>query len=84
MMISDRVISPFNRPKPNNIAYFKQMKPKSKWYNDISMLGSMLFFLPPIGYYGLFKSETIPTKWKKVGAVTLAMVGLVFLAIQLW
>ena len=50
------------------------MKTKVKWYNDPQMVGSFLLFVPPVGIYGIYKSETISPKWKKLTAVTLALV----------
>ena len=50
------------------------MKMKVKWYNDPEMVGSLLMFLPPVGIYGIYKSETINPKWKKITYGTLALV----------
>jgi hypothetical protein len=52
------------------------MKTKIKWYNDPQMVGTLLLFWLPVGVYGLYKSETIKPKWKKVayGAIALALV----------
>ncbi len=52
------------------------MNTKIKWYNDPQMVGSMLLFLPPVGIYGIYKSETIHPKWKNLTYVTLALVGI--------
>jgi hypothetical protein len=46
---------------------------KDKWYNDPLRVGSMLFFLPPIGFYGMYKSEAIEKKWKYVTYGTLVL-----------
>lgn len=51
------------------------MKAKVKWYNDPQMVGSLLMFWPPLGIYGVYKSETIKPKWKKVAYGTFALVG---------
>lgn len=50
------------------------MKTKVKWYNDPQMVGTLLLFWPPVGIYGLYKSETIKPKWKIVAYGTLALV----------
>lgn len=52
------------------------MKTKEKWYNSAQMVGTLLIFWPPVGIYGVFKSETIQPKWKKAtyGAFTLALI----------
>lgn len=50
------------------------MGKKEKWYNDPQMVGTLLLFWPPVGIYGLHKSETINPKWKKLTYVTLAIV----------
>lgn len=52
------------------------MNAKTKWYNDPQMVGSMLLFLPPVGIYGIYKSETIHQKWKGLAYGTLALVGI--------
>ena len=51
------------------------MKPKEKWYNGPQMVGTLLIFWPPIGIYGVYKSETIKPMWKKAtyGALVLAL-----------
>lgn len=50
---------------------------KKKWYNSNQMVGTLLIFWPPLGIYGVFKSETIPQKWKNVtyGALSFAVIG---------
>lgn len=50
------------------------MKNKIKWYNDPQMVGSMLLFLPPVGIYGVYRSEVITLKWKKIMTITIALV----------
>ncbi len=55
------------------------MKTKIKWYNDPQMVGSFLLFVPPVGIYGIYKSETIALKWKKLTAVTLAIVAILLM-----
>jgi hypothetical protein len=49
------------------------MKSKVKWYNDIQMVGTLLLFWPPVGIYGVYKSETIESKWKKITYGTFAL-----------
>ena len=53
------------------------MKTKQKWYNSYQMVGTLLIFWPPLGIYGVYKSDTIPPKWKKAtyGALSLALIG---------
>lgn len=41
------------------------MKTKQKWYNRY-IVGYLLILVPPLGLYGVYKSETIPPRWKKV------------------
>ena len=57
------------------------MNSKVKWYNNPEMVGALLLFWTPIGVYGLYKSETINSKWKKVayGTLTLACILLTML-----
>jgi hypothetical protein len=54
------------------------MKNKVKWYNDPQMVGTLLIFWLPFGIYGLYKSETIKPKWKKITYGTLALVFILF------
>lgn len=51
------------------------MESKIKWYNDTQMVGTLLLFWPPLGIYGLYKSETIEPKWKNLGYATVALVS---------
>lgn len=61
----------------------KKVVTKTKWYNDPQMVGTLLIFWPPLGMYGVYKSETIEPKWKKMayGTFVLATVllGVTFL-----
>ena len=52
------------------------MKTKAKWYNDPQMVGTLLIFWMPLGIYGLYKSETIEPKWKRIayGSILLACI----------
>ncbi|MFD2827538.1 hypothetical protein ACFSYG_13725 [Leeuwenhoekiella polynyae] len=49
---------------------------KPKWYNRY-IVGYLLILVPPLGLYGVYKSDVIPTKWKYVtyGALALAILG---------
>lgn len=51
------------------------MAKKKKWYNDHQMVGTLLIFWPLLGIYGVYKSESIPLKWKRAtyGALALAI-----------
>lgn len=51
------------------------MKRKTKWYNNQHLAGYLLICCPPIGLYGLYKSETIAAKWEKTvyGAFSLVI-----------
>lgn len=70
----------FNTTSVNNKYYLKvkllRMETKVKWYNDIHIVGSLLFFIPPMGIYGVYRSETIQPLWKKVtyASVVIAMI----------
>ena len=52
------------------------METKQKWYNKY-IVGYLLILFPPLGLYGVYKSETIPSKWKKAtyAAFALAIIG---------
>ncbi|MDX1279087.1 hypothetical protein [Oceanihabitans sediminis] len=45
---------------------------KNKWYNRY-IVGYLLIFIPPLGLYGVYKSETIPLHWKIATYVALAL-----------
>lgn len=40
------------------------METKKKWYNDHQMVGTLLIFWPPLGIYGVYRSGSIPQRWK--------------------
>lgn len=52
------------------------MNTKQKWYNSY-ILGYLLIFCPPLGLYGVYKSDIIKPKWKKAtyAALALAIIG---------
>ncbi|NRB46236.1 MAG: hypothetical protein HRU41_01085 [Saprospiraceae bacterium] len=52
------------------------MESKAKWYNDTQMVGTLLLFWPPLGVYGLYRSESIEPKWKNLGYATVALATL--------
>lgn len=53
------------------------MKTRNKWFNSPQLVGTLLIFWPPLGIYGVYKSDTIPPKWKKATYVglSLALIG---------
>lgn len=59
------------------------MKIKNKWYNEPQMVGTLLIFWPPLGIYGLYKSETIQSEWKNITYGTVGVVC-VLLALSLF
>lgn len=59
------------------------MKTKIKWYNNTEMVGAFLLFLPPVGIYGILRSETIDSKWKKLTYATLALVVILLIMFYL-
>lgn len=60
------------------------MVTKVKWYNDPQIVGTMLLFWPPVGFYGLHKSETISPKWKKIAYGTLVLVCILLAMVYLF
>ncbi|AGC77567.1 hypothetical protein LX97_02239 [Nonlabens dokdonensis] len=60
------------------------MKEGKKWYNDVIMVGSLLFIIPPVGIYGIYKSETIPRLWKNTVYSSLIIVAVIFLLVYLF
>lgn len=59
------------------------MEPKVKWYNDLQMVGTLVFFFPPVGIYGIYKSETIETVWKRITFGVLVAVGILLALVKL-
>lgn len=59
------------------------MNTENKWYNEPQMVGTLLIFWPPLGIYGLYKSETIQPAWKNITYGTVAVMG-VLLALSLF
>lgn len=59
------------------------MGERKKWYNDIIMVGSLLFIIPPVGIYGVYRSETIPKLWKNTVYSSLIIVAVIFVLIYL-
>jgi len=49
------------------------MKPKVKWYNDPQMVGTLLIFWPPVGIFGVYKSETIKPICKRITYAALSL-----------
>jgi hypothetical protein len=60
------------------------MRESKKWYNDIIMVGSLLFIIPPVGIYGVYRSETIPKLWKNTVYSSLIVVAVIFLLVYLF
>lgn len=52
------------------------MESNKKWYNRY-IVGYLLILFPPLGLYGIYKSDVIPTRWKNVtfGAFVFALAG---------
>ncbi len=59
------------------------MEQSKKWFNDIIMVGSLLFIIPPVGMYGIYKSETIPRLWKNTVYSSFIIVAIIFITIYL-
>lgn len=41
-------------------------KTNSKWYNNESLVDTLLFIIPPVGIYGLYKTKLFKSKIIKV------------------
>ena len=52
------------------------MESNKKWYNRY-IVGYLLILIPPLGLYGVYKSDVIPAKWKNItfGAFIFAIAG---------
>lgn len=57
------------------------MKTKIKWYNDEQMVGTLLIFWPPLGLYGIYRSETIKPEWKKLTFGTFGLVCILLIMV---
>lgn len=55
------------------------MKTKEKWFNNPQLVTMLLFFLTPLGVYGLYKSETIKSKWKNITSIVFVIVLTIFI-----
>jgi hypothetical protein len=57
------------------------MKNINKWYNNPIAVDFLLFFLPPLGIYGLYKSEILKNKITKI---LYGMIGFASLSLALF
>ena len=55
------------------------MTTKVKWFNAYKMVGTLLIFWPPVGIYGVYKNETIESKWKKITLSSTLLISGIFL-----
>ena len=58
------------------------MKTRTKWYDDLQMVGTLLMFWPPLGLYGVYRSTTMPKAWKHIAYGTFAVACALLVAIQ--
>ena len=49
-----------------NNQHHPEVRHKTVWFNDQQIVGTLLLFWPPVGLYGVYKSEVIEFKWKVV------------------
>jgi|GEM_PF-1013510 len=54
-----------------------------KWYNNSTIVDTLLFLLPPVGMYGLYKTESIKSNLNKVLYCFLGFISLVLIIIYL-
>lgn len=71
-----KAILEFNQER---ISKYTEMKAKVKWYDDPQMVGTILLFWPPLGIYGVYKSQTIEQKWKNITYGVVVVVGLLLI-----
>jgi len=55
----------------------------NKWYNNPSVVDTLLFLLPPVGMYGLYKTNTIKSNINKVLYGFLGFISLLLTVIYL-
>ena len=41
---------------------------KTPWYNDSTLLGVLVFLIPPVGLYGVMKNTSIKKSYKLIFA----------------
>ncbi|SDX01105.1 hypothetical protein [Aequorivita viscosa] len=61
------------------------MKYKSldKWYNNTTIVDTLLFLLPPVGLYGLYKTERLKHNVNKVFYGVIGFISLFLIIIYL-
>ncbi|MUH36057.1 hypothetical protein D9O36_09405 [Zobellia amurskyensis] len=60
-----------------------ETKQQSKWYNSSTTVDILLFLLPPLGFYGLYKTKTIKSNTSKILYGVIAFVSMLTLLISL-
>jgi hypothetical protein len=55
------------------------MNKNKKWYNNKELVTMLLMLIPPLGIYGVYNSETIPSRWKNILYIALGLTILFFL-----
>ncbi|WP_310993164.1 hypothetical protein [Aequorivita marina] len=55
----------------------------NKWYNNPTIVDTLLFILPPVGMYGLYKTEGIKSNLNKVLYGFLGFISLLMVVIYL-
>ena len=54
-----------------------------KWYNNSTIVDTLLFLLPPVGIYGLYKTERLKPNINKVLYGFLGFISLLMVVIYL-
>ncbi|SEA79567.1 hypothetical protein SAMN05421540_1264 [Psychroflexus halocasei] len=54
-----------------------------KWYNNSTIVDTLLFLLPPVGMYGLYKTERLKSNINKVLYGFLGFISLLMVVIYL-
>lgn len=55
----------------------------NKWYNNPTIVDALLFILPPVGMYGLYKTEMLKPNINKVLYGFLGFISLLMIVIYL-
>ncbi len=54
-----------------------------KWYNNSTIVDTLLFILPPVGMYGLYKTENLKSNINKILYGILGFISLLLTSIYL-
>lgn len=48
-------------------------KPEQTWYNNVNLVGTLVYVVPPLGIYALYRSSAISLKYKVAISISLSL-----------